>query len=123
LFFPRTKNDLVELLNATAEHRLEEIEIEKDPRAATTVMLVSGGYPGSYDKGKTISGIELAANSIVFHAGTKVAGNDVLTNGGRVIAVTSYGATVADALEVSKKNASIIDFEGKYFRKDIGFDV
>jgi phosphoribosylamine--glycine ligase len=121
--FPRTKNDLVELLNAAAEHRLNEIEIEKDPRAATTVMLVSGGYPGSYEKGKTISGIEATSNSIIFHAGTKTVENELLTNGGRVIAVTSYGATVADALEVSKKNASIIDFEGKYFRKDIGFDV
>ncbi len=121
--FPRIKNDLVELLNATAEHRLNEIDIEKDPRAATTVMLVSGGYPGSYEKGKTITGIGDTDNSIIFHAGTKTAGNDVVTNGGRVIAVTAYGATVAEALKVSQKNASIIDFERKYFRKDIGFDV
>ncbi len=121
--FPRMKNDLVELMSATAEHRLGEISIEKDPRAATTVMLVSGGYPGSYEKGKLITGIEETSGSIIFHAGTKAEEEQVLTNGGRVIAITSYGETVEEALESSKKNAAIIDFEGKYFRRDIGFDV
>ncbi|KAA3623545.1 MAG: phosphoribosylamine--glycine ligase [Bacteroidetes bacterium] len=121
--FPRMKNDLVELMKATAEIRLGEITIEKDSRAATTVMLVSGGYPGSYEKGKHITGIEETSGSIIFHAGTKAEGETVLTNGGRVIAITSYGETVEEALEASKKNAAIIDFEGKYFRRDIGFDV
>lgn len=121
--FPRTKNDMVELLKATAETRLNEIEIEQDDRAATTVMLVSGGYPEHYEKGEIITGLEKTGGSIIFHAGTKTDGNEVLTNGGRVIAITSYGATVAAALEVSRRNAEIIDFGGKYFRRDIGFDV
>ncbi len=121
--FPRLKNDLVELFKATSEDRLNEIEIQKDDRAATTLMLVSGGYPETYQKGKCITGIEEATDSLVFHSGTKKEGEKVLTNGGRVIAVTSFGETVAQALEVSNKNAEIIDFEGKYFRRDIGFDV
>lgn len=121
--FPRLKNDLVEILDAAAGNDLDQISVEIDDRAATTVMLVSGGYPEAYEKGKQITGIDQTEGSIIFHAGTKSSEGNVLTNGGRVIAITSYGATVEDALKVSKGNAEKIDFEGKYFRRDIGFDV
>jgi phosphoribosylamine--glycine ligase len=120
---PRIKNDFVELMKATAEGKLADIEIEIDERTVTTVMLVSGGYPGSYEKGKEITGIEQVSESVVFHAGTKPEGDKVLTSGGRVIAVSSYGANMEEALEKSFKSAEQIDFEGKYYRKDIGFDL
>ena len=120
---PRIKNDFVELMKATAEGRLADIEIEIDERTVTTVMLVSGGYPGSYEKGKKITGIEQVSESVVFHAGTKPEGDKVLTSGGRVIAVSSYGANMEEALGKSFKSAELIDFEGKYYRKDIGFDL
>lgn len=120
---PRIKTDFVEILKATAEGRLSEVEIELDEQTVTTVMLVSGGYPGSYEKGKEITGLDQVEDSVVFHAGTKPEGEKVLTSGGRVIAVSSYGDHMEEALEKSYKNAKRINFEGKYYRKDIGFDL
>jgi len=120
---PRIKTDFVELMKATAEGRLSEMEIELNDETVATVMLVSGGYPGSYEKGKEISGLDQVKKSVVFHAGTKLDGEKVLTSGGRVIAVSSYGASMKEALEASYRNAELIDFEGKYYRRDIGFDL
>jgi len=120
---PRIKTDFVELMKATAEKRLSEVEVEFDDRTVTAVMLVSGGYPGSYEKGKEITGLDQVEESVVFHAGTKPDGVKVLTSGGRVIAVSSYGETMEDALKKSYENAEKIEFEGKYYRKDIGFDL
>ncbi len=120
---PRIKNDFVELMLAVKDGKLSEVVIEEDQRAATTIILASGGYPESYDKGKIISGLEKVKDSIVFHAGTKAEGSKTLTNGGRVLAVTSYGNTFRDALAISNKNAALIEFEGKYYRRDIGFDL
>ena len=120
---PRLKNDLVELFTAIREGRLDKIKIKEDERAAATIMLTSGGYPGSYEKGKIISNLEKVEGSIVFHAGTKTSGGEVLTNGGRVLAVTSLGETFQAALKVSNKNAALIGFDGKNYRKDIGFDL
>lgn len=121
--FPRLKSDLVSLLQAIHENKIGQFEIEKDPRAAAAVIVVSGGYPGAYEKGKVISGVAQTEGSIIFHAGTKMDGEELVTNGGRVIAITSYGEHFQDALAVSNKNAAIIQFEGKNFRKDIGFDL
>ena len=120
---PRLKSDLVELLYATAYDDLENQTIVIDERAATTIMLVSGGYPESYAKGKVMSGFEQVTDSILFHAGTTQEGDQIVTSGGRVLAVTSYGKTFQDALAISNKNAALIDFEGKNYRKDIGFDL
>ncbi|MEN8193439.1 MAG: phosphoribosylamine--glycine ligase [Bacteroidota bacterium] len=120
---PRIKTDFVELMKATAENRLSEMEIEFDNRTVTTVMLVSGGYPGSYEKGKEISGINNVEEGVVFHAGTKPNGDRAITSGGRVIAVSSFGDTMKEALKKSYENAEKINFEGKYYRKDIGFDL
>lgn len=121
--FPRLKSDLVALLQAIHENKIGQFEIEKDPRAAAAVIVVSGGYPGAYEKGKVISGVAETEGSIIFHAGTKMDGEELVTNGGRVIAITSYGEHFQAALAVSNKNAAIIQFEGKNFRKDIGFDL
>jgi len=120
---PRIKTDFVELLKATAEGRLSEMDIELDDRTVATVMLVSGGYPGRYKKGKEITGIDQVEGSVVFHAGTKPDGEKVITSGGRVIALSSYGASMKDALEASYRNAEKVQFEGKYYRSDIGFDL
>lgn len=120
---PRIKNDLVELLQAVAGRSLGRHTINTDPMTCATVMLVSAGYPDAYEKGKVISGESLVEGSIVFHAGTAVKDGTVVTNGGRVIAVTSMGESMKDALETTYRNADKIDFEGKYFRKDIGFDL
>lgn len=119
----RLKSDLVELLEGVAEGNLDEKIVEFDERSAATVMLVSGGYPDDYQKGMKITGLEQVKDSIVFHAGTRAQNNDVLTNGGRVIAVSSYGKNKDEALALSFKNAELIEFEGKYFRRDIGFDL
>lgn len=119
----RLKSDLVELLEGVAEGNLDEKIVEFDERSAATVMLVSGGYPDDYQKGLKITGLEQVKDSIVFHAGTRAQNNDVLTNGGRVIAVSSYGKNKDEALALSFKNAELIEFEGKYFRRDIGFDL
>lgn len=121
--FPRLQSDLVSLLQAIDENKIGQFEIKKDPRAAAAVIVVSGGYPGAYEKGKAISGVEETEGSLIFHAGTKMDGNQLVTNGGRVIAITSYGDNFQAALAISNKNAEIIQFEGKNFRKDIGFDL
>ena len=112
----RIKSDFVDLLEGAAEGNLNERVMETDPRAAVTVMLVSGGYPGDYEKGKVISGLDKVENSIVFHAGTTDKDGNIVTDGGRVIAVSSYGNNKEEALAQSFKNAKVIDFEGKYFR-------
>ncbi|GHU67165.1 phosphoribosylamine--glycine ligase [Bacteroidia bacterium] len=119
----RIASDLVDLLDGVAHQTLADKELCVDERAAVTVMLVSGGYPGDYEKGKKIRGLNDTKDSIVFHAGTKTIDNQIVTNGGRVIAVSSYGKAKEDALKQSFANAEIIDFEGKYYRKDIGFDL
>ncbi len=119
----RLKSDLVELLRAVAEKKLNEKNIEIDERSAVTVMLVSGGYPENYEKGKEIKGWEDIDNSIIFHAGTITKDKRLLTNGGRVMAVSSYGNSKAEALAKSFANAQKIQFENKYFRSDIGFDL
>jgi phosphoribosylamine--glycine ligase len=119
----RIKSDLVELLEATANGTLNEAVLEQDTRFAVTVMLVSGGYPGNYEKGKVINNLDKVENSILFHAGTAEKDGNIVTSGGRVIAISSYGNTKDEALAQSFKNANIIDFEGKYFRSDIGFDL
>ena len=120
----RLQSDLVELMQATAEGRLDETEIRMDERSAVTVMMVSGGYPEAYEKGKTITGLDGVEGSIVFHAGTKKADDGtLLTNGGRVLAVSSYGTDKADALKKSFENAAKIHFDRCYFRSDIGFDL
>jgi phosphoribosylamine--glycine ligase len=119
----RVKSDLVDLLEGAADGTLAEKTVEFDTQTAVTVMLVSGGYPGSYEKGKEISGLEKVANSFVFHAGTKMHGNTLVTNGGRVLAVSALGKSRTEALEAAYKNAELIQFEKKYYRKDLGFDL
>jgi phosphoribosylamine--glycine ligase len=119
----RIKSDFVDLLEGAATGTLAEKSIEIDTRTAVTVMLVSGGYPGSYEKGKEVTGTEKTENSIVFHAGTTFSGDKVVTSGGRVIAVSSYGESIKEALATSYKNAGMIHFDKKYYRKDIGFDL
>lgn len=119
----RIKSDLVPLLEGVAKGTLGEKTMETDERYAVTVMLVSGGYPGDYEKGKEITGLDSVGDSIVFHAGTKLSDDKVLTSGGRVIAVSSYGNTKDEALATSYKNAEKILFDKKYYRKDIGFDL
>ena len=121
---PRVKSDLVELFKAVAEERLEEMTLEQDPRSATTVMLVSGGYPEEYEKGKIITGLDaIGDSSIVFHAGTADKEGEIVTNGGRVLAVTSYGNTFDEALKKSYQNIDKLNFDKIYYRKDIGFDL
>lgn len=120
---PRLKNDLVEVFQAVADQTLNEIEIEIDQRTATTVMMVSGGYPEAYEKGKEITGLEKVKDSILFHAGTKLEGSKVVTNGGRVMAMTSYGNTISEALQKSYQNIEKIHFHKINYRKDIGFDL
>ena len=119
----RLKSDLVELLKGVAEGTLDSKEVEFDDRAAVTVMQVSGGYPGDYEKAKVITGIETVSESIVFHAGTSMLNGRLVTNGGRVLAVSSYGATMNEALAVSYANVEKITFDGQYYRSDIGFDL
>jgi len=119
----RIKSDFVDLLIGAAEGTMAEKTIEIDDRTAVAVMLVSGGYPGPYQKGKVISGLEKVENSFTFHAGTSIKNGDICTNGGRVLAISSYGKSIHEALSSSYKNAQLIDFEGKYYRKDLGFDL
>jgi len=119
----RIQSDFVDLLEGIAQGDLDKRVLITDPRTAVTVMLVSGGYPGDYEKGKVISGLDEVEGSIVFHAGTIQSGDEVLTNGGRVVAVSSYGVNKAAALSLSFANAKKIRFEGKNFRSDIGFDL
>ena len=123
---PRLKDDLVELLLSAAEGRLETRPAAVDPRAATAVVLTSGGYPGAYEKGKVITGLDdpRAADCLLFHAGTKAAADGTtLTSGGRVLAVCSLGDIVPEALRSAYRGAEAITFEKKYYRRDIGFDL
>lgn len=120
---PRLKTDFVEVLNAMANQTLSNVVIEVDQRAATTIMLVSGGYPEAYEKEKEIKGIDAVTNSIVFHAGAQLKDDKVVTAGGRVMTVTSFGNTYQEAIKESYKSIENISFDKMYFRKDIGFDL
>ncbi len=120
---PRVKTDLVTLFKHVGDQSLDRVELEIDPRSATTVMTVSGGYPEAYEKGKEITGISSVSDSIVFHAGTKLEGDKVVTNGGRVIAVTSFDDDFRNALKKSYQNIEKLHFDKMYFRKDLGFDL
>ena len=119
----RLKSDFVDLLEGVAQGNLNKRKVEFDERFATAVMLVSGGYPEEYEKGKPIAGLDEVSGSIVFHAGTSAKNGEILTNGGRVLAISSYGKTKDKALALSYKNAEKINYEGKDYRKDIGFDL
>lgn len=121
--FPRLKSDLVELVLAAHQNQLAETPVDIDERAAAAVILVSGGYPEAYEKGKVISGFDDVKESLIFHAGTKLNDNEVVTNGGRVLALTSYAENFRDAIAQSLDNATKIEYKGKYYRKDVGFDL
>jgi phosphoribosylamine---glycine ligase len=123
VIIPRIKSDLYDLIEGVAKGSLSSVEIETDKRFVATVMLVSGGYPGAYSKEKAITGLELTEESVVFHAGTKSMDGKVVTSGGRVLSVSSWGSSIDEALEISYRNAGKIDFEGIYYRSDIGFDL
>lgn len=120
---PRLKSDLVELFQAVGAQKLDEVSFEIDERAATTVMVVSGGYPEDYEKNKVITGLENVTDSIVFHAGTALKDSEIVSNGGRVLAFTSYADNFEDALKKSYSSIEKVKFDGMYFRKDIGFDL
>ncbi|MBN2863324.1 MAG: phosphoribosylamine--glycine ligase [Bacteroidales bacterium] len=120
---PRIKSDFFDLLEGVADGNLSEKTLEIDDNYVTTVMLVSGGYPGSYEKGKEIKGFESTNGCMVFHAGTKISGDQIVTSGGRVLAISSRGRTMQEALEGSYRNAEQISFDNIYFRTDIGFDL
>ena len=119
---PRLQSGLTDLLVRTARGELGPGTIDIDPRAAVTVMLVSGGYPETYEKEKPMSGFDLLENCIPFHAGTKSSESGTVTSGGRVLALTSYGDDLREALEGARRNAELIEFEGRYFRRDIGYE-
>ncbi|HYE55334.1 MAG TPA: phosphoribosylamine--glycine ligase [Chitinophagaceae bacterium] len=121
---PRLKTDLVELFKAAADQRLNEIKIEQDDRTVCTIVAVSGGYPGQYEKDKPIEGLDTidTEHTLVFHAGTKNVETEVLTNGGRVLCVTSYGNNVSEAIRHSRLALNAIGFDGMYYRKDIGYE-
>jgi phosphoribosylamine---glycine ligase len=120
---PRLQGDFVDLLEGVATQTLAGRQFSTDPRSVTTVMLVSGGYPGKYEKGKVITGLEKNTESLIFHAGSRKEDGKILTNGGRVLAISSYGKTFREAGNLSYKVAALVDFENKYFRKDIGLDL
>jgi phosphoribosylamine--glycine ligase len=120
---PRIKTDLVDLFKAVSSGKLDEIDLEIDPRSATTVMLVSGGYPEDYEKGFVIKGIDSVEDSLIFHAGTKLEKEEVTTNGGRVLAVTSFGNDFQEAIKKSYQNIDKLHFDKMYYRKDIGRDL
>ena len=120
---PRLKTDLVELFEAMSDGTLSNIDIEIDQRAATTIMLVSGGYPETYEKGKEIKGLETVRDSIPFHAGAKTEDQKIVTSGGRVMAITSFGDTHKEAIKKSYQTIEKLSFDKMYFRKDIGFDL
>lgn len=120
---PRIKNDLVQVLQTLKDQKLDQVQLKIDERTAATLMLVSGGYPEAYEKGKIMTGFEEVEGSILYHAGTAYKENHIVTNGGRVLAITSFGTTYKEALEVSYNNAKKIEFEGKYYRTDLGSDL
>jgi phosphoribosylamine--glycine ligase len=120
---PRINTDLMEIFIAIKNQTLNTINLEINPQTATTVMLVSGGYPEAYEKGKIISGLENVKDALVFHAGAKHNNDEVVTSGGRVMAVTAFGADYKNALEKAYTEVSKINFEGMNFRKDLGFDL
>lgn len=120
---PRIKSDLLALFIAASQKKLSDFRLELDPRTATTVMMVAGGYPGDYEKGKPISGLENVHDAFAFHAGTKKSGDAVLSNGGRVMAFTGFGNSIAEALSKSYRAAAAVSFDGCYFRRDIGQDL
>ena len=120
---PRIKSDLLNLFKGIGDGTYSEKDFYVDENTAVTVMLVSGGYPEAYEKGKVMSGFEECEDSILFHAGTKHVGDGIVTNGGRVLAITSYGRDMETALAKSFANAEKINFEKKYYRRDIGFDL
>ncbi|UPQ80539.1 phosphoribosylamine--glycine ligase [Flavobacterium azooxidireducens] len=120
---PRIKSDLVELFLAVANEKLDEVSLEIDSRSATTIMVVSGGYPEDFEKGKIITGIENVQDSIVFHAGTKLDNGNIVSNGGRVLAITSYGNDFKEAIKKSYQSIEKLHFDKMYYRKDIGFDL
>jgi phosphoribosylamine--glycine ligase len=120
---PRLKSDLVAIFDAMAKQELDKIILEIDQRSATTIMVVSGGYPEAYEKGKVISGLETIDDSLVFHAGTKLVNNEVVSNGGRVLAITSFGNTFDEAIKKSYQNINKLHFDKMNYRKDIGFDL
>lgn len=119
---PRLENDLVDLIIKMQDQSLRNVIISHKPGAAATVMLVAKGYPGHYDKGKIMNGFDATANSLLFHAGTKQTNDGIVTNGGRVLAITSFGETLQDALKQSYQNAALINYDGKTFRTDIGYE-
>lgn len=119
----RIKSDLLDLFDGVMNGTLSDKELELDDRYATTIVMVAGGYPEDYKKGDVITGLDNVTDSIVFHAGTKKEGSNIVTNGGRVLAISSYGKDKKEALEKSNANARKIDYSNKYFRKDIGFDL
>lgn len=120
---PRIKSDLLALFQATANGTLSSFQLETDERTVATVMLVSGGYPEKYVNGKEINHLDKISEGFVFHAGTKESEGKIVSSGGRVIAVSSYGSSIKESITRSVKNAEVLDFEGKYFRYDIGFDL
>lgn len=120
---PRIKSDLLNLFRGIGNGSFSEVDFNISEEVATTVMLVSGGYPGSYEKGKEMTGFNEVEDSVIFHAGTKNSNDRILTNGGRVLSITSFGNNIDEALNKSFTNAEKINFEGKYYRKDIGFDL
>jgi len=120
---PRLKTDLVELLIATAKNQLANVKVEQDPRFAVTVVAVSGGYPGNFAKGYHINGLEkTAGQSLVFHAGTAIENGAIVTNGGRVLAVTSFGNSVGEAADYSRNVLQGISYKKMFFRNDIGYE-
>ena len=119
---PRLENDLVELILKMHEGKLNEVTVQHSPKAAGAVMLVSEGYPGDYPKGRVMSGLDSTRGSLLFHAGTTGKEDVIVTNGGRVLAITSYGDNIKQALQKSYENAALIHYDGKYYRKDIGFE-
>ncbi len=123
VIIPRIKSDFFDLIEGVAEGSLADKNLETDDRFVTAVMVASGGYPGHYEKGKVISGLENTGDCVVFHAGTKLSDGRVMTSGGRVLAVSSWGKNMQDALDGSYRNAARITFENMYFRPDIGFDL
>ena len=120
---PRIKSDLVELFQAVANGNLNDVSLAIDQRSATTVMIVSGGYPEEYKKGKEIFGLDKMEDSLVYHAGTKIENGKLVTNGGRVLAITSFGNDFQEAIKKSYQNIDKLHFDKMYFRKDIGKDL